>query len=284
MSEKVSDSAKASSKSSRLSALIKKTAAGKVGPEDTVLVWPNLVYLELICMMVAVAVILFLSLVSPAPLEELASADTTPNPTKAPWYFLGLQELLVYFDPWLAGMILPTMIIVGLVLIPYVDPNPRGKGYYTFSERKFSMLGFGFGLALWWALILVGVFFRGLDWSWYWPWDNPHMHQPAGAVKLIDLEIILQSTLGLSESPLVTLGRYAVTTANLLTWVIFLAFYGVGLTVPFLFFRDFYRRLGFVRYNLVMIMFISMMGVPMKIFVRLLADVKYVVVTPWFKI
>jgi len=284
MSENVSDSVQASTKSGRLSALIKKTAAGKVGPEDTVLVWPNLVYLELICMMVAVAIMLFLSLVSPAPLEELASADTTPNPTKAPWYFLGLQELLVYFDPWLAGMVLPTLIIVGLVLIPYVDPNPRGKGYYTFSERKFSMLGFGFGLALWYALILVGVFFRGLDWSWYWPWDDPHMHQPAGAVKLIDLEIILQNTLGLSESPLVTLGRYAVTTANLLTWVILLAFYAVGMTVPFLFFRDFYRKLGFVRYNLVMVMFISMMGVPMKIFVRLLADVKYVLVTPWFKI
>lgn len=284
MSENVSDSAQAPSKSGRLSALIKKTAAGKVGPEDTVLVWPNLVYLELICMMVAVAIMLFLSLVSPAPLEELASADTTPNPTKAPWYFLGLQELLVYFDPWLAGMVLPTLIIVGLVLIPYLDPNPRGKGYYTFSERKFSMLGFGFGLGLWYALILVGVFFRGLDWSWYWPWDDWHVHQPAGAVKLIDLELILQSALGLSASPLVTLGRYAVTMANLLTWVLLLAFYAVGFTVPFIFFRDFYRRLGFVRYNLVMIMFISMMGVPMKIFVRLLADVKYVLVTPWFKI
>ena len=284
MSDKVSDLAPDSSKSGRLASLIKKTAAEKVEPEDTVLVWPNLVYLELICSMVAVAIMLFLSLVSPAPLEELASADTTPNPTKAPWYFLGLQELLVYFDPWLAGMVLPTMIIVGLVLIPYVDPNPRGKGYYTFSERKFSMLGFGFGLALWWVLILVGVFFRGLDWSWYWPWDDWHYHQPAGAVKLVDLEIILQNLLGLSESPLVTLGRYAVTTANLITWVLFLAFYAVGFTVPFLFFRDFYRRLGFVRYNLVMVMFISMMGVPMKIFVRLLADVKYVLVTPWFKI
>ncbi len=284
MSEKVSDSAEVTTKSSRLSAMIKKTAAGKVAPEDTVSVWPNLVYLELICMMVAVAIMLFLSLVAPAPLEELASADTTPNPTKAPWYFLGLQELLVYFDPWLAGMVLPTLILVGLILIPYLDPNPRGKGYYTFSERKFSMLGFSFGLGLWYALIFVGVFFRGLDWSWYWPWDDWHVHQPAGAVKLVDLEMILQNSLGLSESPIVTLGRYVVTTANLLTWVILGAFYGIGFTVPFIFFRDFYRKLGFVRYNLTMFFFISMMGVPMKIFVRLFADVKYVLVTPWFKI
>lgn len=283
MSDQASDLVSNSPKKSSLAELIKKTALKKIGPEDTVLVWPNLVYLELICMMVATALLLFLSLVSPAPLEELASADTTPNPTKAPWYFLGLQELLVYFDPWLAGMILPTFIIIGLVLIPYVDPNPRGKGYYTFSERKFSMFGFGFGLGLWWILILIGVFFRGMDWSWYWPWDDPHVHMPAGAVKLVDLEIILQSTLGLSEAPLVTLGRYAVTIANLITWAIFLGFYAVGFTVPFIFFRNFYRSLGFVRYNLVMFFFISMMGVPMKIFVRLLADVKYVLVTPWFK-
>ncbi len=283
MSEKISEDSNALSKQSKLAQLIKKTASEKIGPENTVLVWPNLVYLELIAIMVSVAVILFLSLVSPAPLEELASADTTPNPTKAPWYFLGLQELLVYFDPWLAGMVLPTFIIIGLVLIPYLDPSPLGKGYYTFKERKFSMLGFGFGLSLWWVLILIGVFFRGLDWSWYWPWDDPHFHQPAGAVKLMDLEIILQSTLGLSEAPLTTLGRYAITKANVLTWALFLGFYGVGFTVPFLFFRDFYRKLGFVRYNLTMFFFISMMGVPMKIFLRLLADVKYVLVTPWFK-
>ena len=284
MSEKAPVSSPALSKSGKLAQLIKKTANEKIGPEDTVLVWPNLVYLELISMMLAVVIILFLSLVSPAPLEELASADTTPNPTKAPWYFLGLQELLVYFDPWLAGMVLPTLIIIGLVLIPYIDPNPRGKGYYTFKERKFSMLGFSFGLALWYVLILVGVFFRGLDWSWYWPWDDPHVHQPAGAIKLIDLQVILQDMLGLSETPLLTLGRYAITIANLLTWVLFLAFYAIGFTVPFLFFRDFYRKLGFVRYNLVMFFFISMMGVPMKIFLRLLADIKYVLVTPWFNI
>ncbi|MFQ5580094.1 MAG: cytochrome B6 [Nitrospiria bacterium] len=271
-------------KPGKFAALLKKTAKGSMAPENTVLVWPNLVYIELICILFGVAVILFLSLVSPAPLEELASADTTPNPTKAPWYFLGLQELLVYFDPWLAGVVLPTMIIIGLVLIPYIDPNPKGKGYYTFSERKFSVLGYSFGLALWYILIVIGVWFRGLDWSWYWPWDDPHMHQPAGAVKLVDLEVILASTFGLSESPLVTLGRYAVTISNLITWAFFLGYYAIGFSLPFLFLRKFYKRLGFVRYNLTMFMFLSMMGVPLKIFLRLLADIKYVLVTPWFKI
>lgn len=273
-----------SGNSGRLADLIRRTAAEKVGPEDTVLVWPNLVYIELISILMATVGLLFLAFVSPAPLEELASADTTPNPTKAPWYFLGLQELLVYFDPWLAGVVLPSLIIVGLILIPYIDPNPRGKGYYTFSERKFSIIGFSLGLALWYVLIVIGVWFRGLDWSWYWPWDNPYMHKPAGAVKLVDLEVILQNALGISEAPVATLGRYAITVANLLTWVFFLGYYAVGFTVPFLFLRNFYNRLGFVRYNLVMFLFLSMMGVPLKIFLRLLANIKYVLVTPWFKI
>src|SRR5579884_90869 len=266
-----------------LAALIKKTAAEKMGPEDHVLVWPNLVYIELISMLVAVAFLLFLSLVSPAPLEELASSDTTPNPTKAPWYFLGLQELLVYFDPWLAGVVLPSLIIVGLVLLPYIDPNPRGKGYYTFSERKFAVLGFCFGLALWYILIVIGVWFRGLDWSWYWPWDNPHHHKPISG-GLVDLEVILGKMLGLSSTPLVTLGRYGVTIANLMTWALFLGYYAVGFGIPFVFLRKFYNSLGFVRYNLMMFFFLSMLGVPLKIFLRLQAGIKYVLVTPWFKI
>ena len=60
----------------------------------------------------------------------------SPNPSKVPWYFLGLQEMLVYFDPWLAGVVLPGLIIAGLICIPYVDKNPKGNGYYTFTERK----------------------------------------------------------------------------------------------------------------------------------------------------
>jgi hypothetical protein len=253
-----------SGNSGGLADLIKRTAAEKMGPEDTVLVWPNLVYIEFISILVTTTLLLL--------------------PTKAPWYFLGLQELLVYFDPWLAGVVLPSMIVVGLVLIPYIDPNPLGKGYYTFSERKFAVTGFIFGLGLWYVLILIGVEFRGLDWSWYWPWDDPHFHKPAGAVKLVDMEVIFQNALGLSENPLVKLGRYGITLANLLTWVLFVGYFVVGITIPFLFLRDFYNRLGFVRYNLTMFLLLAMLGVPLKIYLRLLANIKYVLVTPWFKI
>jgi len=267
-----------------LASRIKKAATQNLGPEDTVLVWPNLVYIELVSMVFSLAILLFLAIVSPAPLEEMASADTTPNPTKAPWYFLGLQELLVFFDPWLAGVVLPSLIIVGLVVIPYIDTSPTGKGTYNFSDRKFAVFSFSFGLALWYLLIVIGVWFRGLDWSWYWPWDNPYLHRSATAVTLVDLEVLLQSALHLPETPLLTMGRYEPTAANLLTWGIFLAYYVVGLTIPFLFLRHFYRRFGFIRYNIMMFLFLSMMGVPLKIFLRLMANIKYILVTPWFKI
>ena len=97
-----------------------------------------------------------------APLEEPANPNLTMNPAKAPWYFLGLQEMLVYFDPWIAGVVMPTMIIVGLMVIPYIDTNPLGSGYYTWKQRKFSIGTFLFGfIILWVSMILIGTFIRG---------------------------------------------------------------------------------------------------------------------------
>jgi hypothetical protein len=168
--------------------------------------------------------------------------------------------------------------------IPYIDTNPRGKGYYTYSERKFAIWGFSFGLALWYILIVIGLWTRGLDWSWYWPWDDWSLHKSSSAVTLIDLELLIQGALGLSDSPVVSVGGYGFTAANLITVFLFIGYYAVGFTVPFLFMRRFYQRLGFVRYNVTMFLFLSMLGVPLKIFLRLIADIKYVLITPWFKI
>ena len=86
---------------------------------EKVLVWPDLVYTELICMVAMTALLLVWGIALQAPLEEPASSVKTPNPSKAPWYFLGLQEMLVYYDPWMAGVVLPSLIIVGLMAIPY---------------------------------------------------------------------------------------------------------------------------------------------------------------------
>ncbi len=128
--------------------------------------WPNLVYIELICILVVLTLILLWSLAFPAPLEAPANPSFTPNPAKAPWYFVGIQELLVYFDPSLAGVVLPCLLILALALLPYADINPRGNGYYTFRERPWAVGFFVFGfLGIWWFLIVLGLFFRGPGWN-----------------------------------------------------------------------------------------------------------------------
>lgn len=241
-------------------------------PEETVFTWPHLFYIEFLNCFFITSVLLVLSILVDAPLEEEASTDLTPNPMKAPWYFLGLQELLVFFDPWIAGVTLPMAIIVGLMLIPYLDPNPKGKGYYTFSERRFAVSVFSFGLALWYILIVVGVWFRGKDWNWYWPWENWEAHKPI-AVGLEDFPVILTKKLGISEAL-----AYGIADALLILYFV------VGMIIPYLFFRNFYKQLGLVRYVITMFLFLCMLGIPLKIALRMVFDIKYFVITPWFKI
>ena len=155
-------------------------------------VWPHLVSRELLAALLATVVLFVWSLVVQAPLEGQANPNVTPNPSKAPWYFLGLQELLVYFDPWIAGVVLPTVIIVGLMAIPYLDLNPKGVGVYPRMERRklgplpiwypaerpFAVTVFLFGILLWFALIFIGYYCRGPNWEWYWPgasWSHRHL-------------------------------------------------------------------------------------------------------------
>ena len=144
--------------------------------DEKVLVWPDLVYTELIAMIVATVVLVVWAIVLKAPLEQPATSAKAPNPSKAPWYFLGLQEMLVYFDPWMAGVVLPTMIIVGLMAMPYIDFNREGNGYYTFKQRPFAVTTFLFGfLVLWVTLIVLGTFLRGPNWNFFGPfeyWDT----------------------------------------------------------------------------------------------------------------
>jgi quinol-cytochrome oxidoreductase complex cytochrome b subunit len=148
-------------------------------PEKKWETWPHLVVREYIG---AVLLLIFLtawSVLQNAPLEELANPNVTPNPSKAPWYFLGLQELLVYFDPWLAGVALPGLIVVGLMAIPYIDPDAKsGLGFYSVKERPFANSVFLFGIALWFILIVIGQFMRGPNWAWYWPWEDWAIHKP----------------------------------------------------------------------------------------------------------
>src|SRR5262249_16785789 len=145
--------------------------------DEKVLVWPDLVYTELIAMIICTFALVVWSVALKAPLEAPASSAKAPNPSKAPWYFLGLQEMLVYYDPWMAGVVLPTFIIVGLMALPYIDFNQKGNGYFTFDQRKFAVFTFMFGfVVLWVTLIVLGTFLRGPNWGFFGLFENwdPH--------------------------------------------------------------------------------------------------------------
>jgi len=154
----------------------RKTWPFKPGWQKEVHVWPFLLRIEFLAAIIVTIILMVWSITLNAPLEEPANPNLTMNPAKAPWYFLGLQEMLVYFDPWIAGVVMPTMIIIGLMVIPYIDTNPLGSGYYTWKQRKFSISSFLFGfIVLWVAMIIIGTFIRGPGWQWFWPgqtWDH----------------------------------------------------------------------------------------------------------------
>ena len=148
------------------------------GEAEKTWVWPDLVYTELLAMVIGMIILVVWSLLLKAPIEEPANPARTPNPSKAPWYFLGLQEMLVYFDPWLAGVVFPSLIIVGLMAIPYIDTNPKGNGYFTFRERKVEITLFMFGfLILWVLLVVLGTFLRGPNWNFFGPYEYWDLHK-----------------------------------------------------------------------------------------------------------
>src|SRR4051794_13655007 len=158
--------------------------------DDKVLTWPDLVYTELICLVLATAALMLWAIVSKAPLEQAANPGYAPNPAKAPWYFLGLQEMLVYFDPWMAGVVYPGLIIVGLAAMPFIDTNPKGNGYYTVRERPFALFTWLFGfLILWVVLIFFGTFLRGPNWSFFGPYEfwNAHKSEALNNINISDL-------------------------------------------------------------------------------------------------
>ena len=148
------------------------------GEAEKTSVWPNLVYTEMLAMILVTVVLIVWAIAFKAPIEEPANPARTPNPSKAPWYFLGLQEMLVYFDPWLAGVVFPTLIIVGLMAIPYIDKNPKGNGYYSFRERRVEITIFLFGFLILWVLLLVlGTFLRGPNWNFFGPYEFWDTHK-----------------------------------------------------------------------------------------------------------
>lgn len=226
---------------------------------DKLLSFPHLVFKELIALMLISLLLIIVSMAIDAPLEEQANPTKTPNPAKAPWYFVGLQEMLVYFDPWIAGVMVPTLIIIGLMAIPYVDRNPRGVGRYCVRERPFAFSMFTIGIVAWFALIIFGYFFRGPSWLVYMPWESWEIHKP-----------------------LVSAGAYVLPTY--LGISIIIGYYGLGMGLPIILARNFYRSLGPTRYFVTMFFVLSMFGFFGKIPLRLIFNIKYILKTPWFSI
>jgi len=245
--------------------------------------WPDLVYVELICLVVVMAVMIVWSIVLKAPLEEPANPTDSPNPAKAPWYFLGLQEMLVYFDPWLAGVVLPSLIIVGLMAIPYIDTNPKGNGYFTFKERRWEITIFLVGfLVLWCVLIVLGTFLRGPNWNFFGPYEYWDLHKLLALnnvnvseyfwVKMLHTR--LPGNMLVRELPGILMVLFYV---GVLPGVLASRHKVLGVPIGL---KRFYDRMGPYRYAVFVILLLSMIALPIKMVMRWLYNLKYIIAMP----
>lgn len=244
---------------------------------EKVLVFPDLVYIEFIALIAAAALLAVWAIALPAPLEQPANPTVSPNPSKAPWYFLGLQEMLVYFDPWIAGVVFPTVILVGLMCIPYIDTNRKGLGYYTYKDRKMAINTFMFfWLVLWVFLISIGTFLRGPNWNFFGPfeyWDHGKLEalnniNLSELVYMIGLKQGLPSNIFLREAP---------------GFLIVIAYFGL---LPAIFaktiFKKAYERMGVIRYSIFIVLLLLAFALPIKMYLRWLFNIKYIIAIPEF--
>ena len=156
----------------RLLALVKQDAVVRVQkePDDTVMTWPHLLTIEFLAAVAMSIFLLLLGLFINAPLEELANPNVTPAVAKAPWYFLGLQELLAYFHPTVAGALTPAAVLDGSALIPYLDR--RNLHSTKPSDRKLEVTLFSVLWALGLTVTFIGIFFRGPGYAFVLPWSS----------------------------------------------------------------------------------------------------------------
>jgi uncharacterized membrane protein len=239
---------------------------------DKVHTWPYLVRLEMLVATFVMAFVTVWSIVVDAPLEEPANPTKTPNPSKAPWYFLGLQEILVYFDPWFAGVVLPSFIIVGLMVIPYIDVNPKGNGYYCFKDRWFAISVYLFGfLVMWVVLIIMGTFFRGPGWYLFIPGQYWDVHKTV-AITNVNITDYLATNLhiGFLHDPVIAM----------FTGTFLVLFWVVGIPAGYWQAQSkksaTLQKLGKVRYWITASLFMIMMGTVFKVVLRLGFNIKYV--------
>jgi Cytochrome b(C-terminal)/b6/petD len=254
----------------------RKTQPWRPGWLKEVHTWPYLMRIEFLAALIVTVILTVWSITLNAPLEELSNPNLTMNPAKAPWYFLGLQEMLVYFDPWLAGVVFPTLIIVGLMVIPYIDANPLGSGYYTLKQRKWAIITFGFGfIVLWILMVFIGTFLRGPGWVLFplgKTWDPTY--QPYAVNRDLPDFFHITSMTGKSIFGFIVVALYFLVMGLVLHKLITRK----GLN------RKIYERMSLIQYATMQFFLISMVALPIKILIRLLFNIKYVWITPWFNV
>ncbi len=256
----------------------RKTQPWQSGWAREVHVWPYLLRIEFLAAIIVTIILMVWSITLNAPLEEPSNPTLTMNPSKAPWYFLGLQEMLVYFDPWMAGVVMPSLIIVGLMVIPYIDTNPLGNGYYTFKQRKFvdSDVHLRLHRAVggddrdrhadprsWMDVVLAGHHVGSQ------PPDLRGEPRPAGYFRHHRTQV-RQDHLRRASWWRCTASAAAIGMHKLITRTAFN--------------RKIYARMSVLQYVIMQVFLIIMLALPVKILIRLVFRIKYVWVTPWFNI
>ena len=251
--------------------------AEKLESEEKVLVFPYLIFIEFVVALAYAAGLVLWALFLKAPLEQPANPTVSPNPSKAPWYFLGLQEMLVYFDPWIAGVLLPTFIIIGLCAIPYLDKDPSTSGYYSFKARRGPITAYLFGFwILWILLIITGTFLRGPNWNFFGPFEEWDVHKVVPLLNVNLSELVFIKWLGWGQPKLwfirelpgiLLVGTYFIVTPAILAKTML---------------KSWYKKLDPVRYSILVMLVLMMASLPIKMYLRWAFNLKYLVAIPEF--
>ena len=254
-----------------------KPTVEKQESEEKVMVFPYLIYIEFVAALFYSIMLVLWSIFLKAPLEDPANPSVSPNPSKAPWYFLGLQEMLVYYDPWIAGVLLPTMIILGLCALPYIDNDPKTSGYYSFKYRKRGIILFLFGFwILWILLVVMGTFLRGPNWNFFGPFETWDVHKLVPLINVNLSEFVFIKWLGVGlpkfwmvrEFPgIVVVGLYFVLPIIFLSKTVF---------------KKYIEEKGAVRFYIYIILGLVMLSLPIKMYLRWAFNLKYVIAIPEF--
>ena len=243
--------------------------------DGKVMVWPDLVHTEFICLILWTIFLIVWSIYLKAPIEEPANPAKTPNPSKAPWYFLGLQEMLVYYDPWIAGVLLPGLIIIGLCAIPYIDKNPKGNGYFTWKERKPEIAIFLFGFVVLWVwLIIIGTFLRGPNQNFFGPFEAWDAHKLVPLINVDLSQIIWVKTLGtaLPRNPII---RECFGLALVAAY-----FLGLPPLLARTWLKGHLEKLGPARFHIMVFLGLTMLSLPIKMMLRWTLNMHYLVTIP----